>query len=195
MLLRMCLLLMVLGLSMKSATAYGQAPAVTASLAPVQSQPSYTPRAPRMALESLLGVVGGAGLWLATTYLGCEALGCEELQGLGMMIMTSPMIPIGMALGIYGAGVALDGNGGLGWTILGTLGGSLVSVLGVAILVNSNGGDEISGLLTITLPPLIGGIMGFERSHDEPTINMAPHMTVSIDPTTKGAILALTAAL
>ena len=64
------LFLLVLGLSMKAPTLYGQTPTVTTPLARAKRQPSYSLRVPRIALESLLGVVGGIGLWVATTYWG-----------------------------------------------------------------------------------------------------------------------------
>lgn len=115
-----------------------------------------------------------------------------------MLVGATPMIPVGLTLGIYGGGALLNGNGGVGWTILGELSGGLVSLIGATMIAGTDP-PAMLAILAIGLPPLMGGILGYELSHDdpadEPTAQGPARMIVTIAPIAEGAMVAVAGTL
>ncbi len=151
--------------------------------------PDPPSRALRIVAEAGFGALGGVGLLAATAVL----LSGDGGGGWGVALIAASAIPTGLALGVYGGGALVGGNGGLGWTVLGELTGILLS-LGVAIGL-AESGHEIPAAVVGILPPIIGAILGYELSHDDDEYeygsNVEPGLTVSatIAPLPQGAVV------
>jgi hypothetical protein len=102
---------------------------------------------------------------------------------------------VGLSLGVWGAGLAMDGNGGIGWTFLGSSAGVATAMLGT--FASNNG--VVATALFATLP-LAGALLGYElsssdsrrdteaREHERHTQTMA---RAQIAPTFSGTSLGL----
>lgn len=128
---------------------------------------------PRRVLRIPANLVVGGGLLTATVW-GLTAATCGESSG-DVPICPIFMVPITYLVGsaalaplVYGLGTLMDGDGGLGWTYLGTgigtaAGALLVIGMAVAELDDSALLFAIAGLL----PPVVGTIIGYEASSTE----------------------------
>jgi len=160
--------------------------------------PSDGRRVGRMFLEAGLGLVGmtvgaigGALLGLAP----CTGGGSSSSGGLGgecIATIAGGMVlgaGFGTPAGITLAGMALDGNGGYGWTLLGTSAGFL---LAGAMAGSLDDGDDTYALVVL---PLIGGIAGYELSSDTSASyaerHARPQMQASVAPTRGGAAVSV----
>lgn len=133
-----------------------------------QSDPASEGRPLRVAAEAGGGVLGGVGGGLLGGAVG--AASCSRESGLFCLgpVMVGAAVggALGLGLGVWGAGTLADGEGGLGYTLLGTLGG--VGTLGVGALLFDGLGWEppeaVTGVLVVLLP-LSFSIAAYELSH------------------------------
>jgi hypothetical protein len=145
-------------------------------------------RTERVLAEAGLGLVGGAlGLGLGFVAAGELAQsgadgGCIDACGvetLGWALVGGGALGIaGMSLGAYAAAEWLDGDGSLGWTMLGTVSGA---ALGAAIALVEVRSEAPGGLIGVTLvvPPLVGAVLGYELS--SPNASRAAGSSASLD--------------
>jgi hypothetical protein len=123
----------------------------------------------RIAAEAGGGIVGGgvgglAGGLLGAATCGENGLGCIGPAVVGMAVGAAG----GMGFGTWVGGNIADGNGGIGYTYLGELGGLLVLLIGGGIIAELDGEPPpaLTALLVIGLP-LAGAVIGYELSHDD----------------------------
>lgn len=133
-----------------------------------QSEPGSEGRPLRIAAEAGGGVLGGVGGVLLGGAFG--AASCSRESGLfcvgPVMLGAAVGGALGLGLGVWGAGTLADGEGGLGYTYLGTLGG--LGTLGVGALLFDALGWEPPEAVTgglIVLLPLSFSIAAYELSH------------------------------
>ncbi|MCP3099867.1 hypothetical protein LZ198_13410 [Myxococcus sp. K15C18031901] len=136
-------------------------------------EPKYgtEPRLPLELVGGSLGLVVGAmpGLLVAKfSFESCAPDGCESITqifgGLGGLYLALLGMPVGMGVGIFGAGSILEGEGQFGWTMGGVAAGAL---LGYGISKNWGNGAfaaTSSHIFTASLA-LVGGIVSYEVSH------------------------------
>ncbi len=194
-----------------SAEGYGDAPLPPAYAPPAQQatppatstppattfesqRPTYTDsaepsRLPRIAVEALAGLGGsffGALLGLLIADQLCSS-GCDE----DIVVGAAVGLLLGLPVGVWTGGIAMDGNGGLGWAIA----GSMIGWVGTGVLVSlaDDSGDDTGWLTALGVAMPIGGaILGFELSSDA-SATRARSIRASISPRGQGAVLGLTA--
>ncbi|NVJ28327.1 hypothetical protein HUW62_44680 [Myxococcus sp. AM011] len=145
-------------------------------------QPSASFREPKSGTEArlplewvggALGVVVGALPGLFILNLNGDDCGVENCESQGRFpgslvgrAITLLGMPIGMGVGILGAGSLLDGEGQLGWTLAGVAAGG-----GAGALISKNWGEgnfsATSSLIFTASVALVGGIVGYEVSHHQ----------------------------
>ena len=146
------------------------APAAPSALgapgAPLEDRPTMGSRAGRISAELALGAAGMLGGGLAGFAIGsatCNASASDSdwFPCLGPMVVGGGIGAMaGTPLAIWLGGTALDGNGGLGWTLLGSSAGFLAWG---AIAAAAEG--DMGAWLGLALP-LAGGVLGFELTSD-----------------------------
>ncbi len=159
--------------------------------------PSEGRRVGRVFAEAGLGLVGmlvggfgGALVGMMPCAGGSSADGeCIDSLVAGVLIGLGLGTPAGIAL----AGRALDGNGGFGWTLLGTSIGFLVAGGLVSSVDDSDSGAALA------LVPVLGGILAYELSSDTSARYTEQHavaanLQASIGPTRGGAAVSLSGA-
>lgn len=143
---------------------------------PAMVGPAHAERPERVAVELGGGVIGGAagafslGLLsagvCALTDGGKRSFGCLVPAVAGAYVGGA----VGIPLGVWGAGNLMDGDGGLGWTMLGSLSGTTLAVT-TLLLTDIEQGSPLWWTLLIGLP-LTGAVLGYElsASQDSPTV-------------------------
>lgn len=133
-------------------------------------------RPERIAVELGGGVVGGAaGAFslgvlsagvCALTDAGARSFGCLIPAVAGAYLGGA----VGIPLGVWGFGNLMDGDGGLGWTMLGSLSGTAIAAT-TLVLTDIEQGSPLWWTLLIGLP-LTGAVLGYElsASEDSPTV-------------------------
>lgn len=113
------------------------------------------------------GILGGAAGALAGVVAG--GLLCEAADGGGEWGCLSGALYggltgefLGIWLGTYAGAELVGGNGGIGWTLVGTTSGALLAV-GVMGVAQVDLGDTAWWLLATVLP-LAGSVIGYELS-------------------------------
>lgn len=138
----------------------------TLVVAPVRAE-----RPERIAVELGGGVVGGAAgaFTLGLVSAGVCALVGEGDRSFGCLV---PAVAggyvggaLGVPLGVWGAGNLMEGDGGLGWTTLGSLSGTAVAAT-TLIVSDIEQGSPLWWTLIIALP-VTGAIVGYELSSSE----------------------------
>lgn len=103
----------------------------------------------------------------------------------------------GVPLGVTLAGNARGGNGGYGWSLLGTLGGSMAAgLVGYAINPDPADGGNAVGYLGL-LGGVVGAVVGYElsntadrdRAHRVPVRTAAVRLTPSASASPQGAVV------
>jgi hypothetical protein len=122
----------------------------------------------RVSAEALGGLVGGAAGVFSSGMLGfgvCKAAGGGlETFGCILPAVVGAYVggAVGIPLGVWGVGELRGADGGLGWTMLGSVSGAVVAGTLVAV-TDIDHGDPAFWLLIVGLP-LTGAILGYELS-------------------------------
>jgi len=176
------------------------APATPTTLASpgasLEDRPSSGSRALRISAELALGAAGMFGGGLAGLAIGAAACDTnasdtEWFPCLGPMVVGGGIGAMtGTPLAIWLGGTALDGNGGVGWTLLGSTAGFLAWAA-VAAAAEGEAGAWVGLAL-----PLIGSVLGFELTSDASasaaeTARTRTHVSASLAPRRGGATLSL----
>jgi hypothetical protein len=121
---------------------------------------------PRVLLEFLFGGTGGVALGVAGFYSGLAASRCSFADGcssaVGNYLLYGSAIAIytlGSTLGVYGAGVLMEGRGRW-WPTL--AGGALGAAAGSAAFIASD--KRSAAFILLALSPLASAIIGYELS-------------------------------
>jgi hypothetical protein len=139
----------------------------------------------RIAAEAGGGVLGGGIGLIGGVAFGAAACGDRGLECLGAGFAGAFVgTAVGVGIGTWVGGNIADGNGGLGYTYLGELGG----VLSLAILAGFASELEIEPppvvtILTVIALPVGGAVLGYELSHDnddETTSSSAAPLLVTV---------------
>jgi hypothetical protein len=154
---------------------------------PREWPPSSVRKVTRITLAILGGTVLGLtasapGIYLAGDAAFCE--GCDDTFGqflLGISLGSAGLM-VGSALGIWGIGSLLWGEGRFLPTLVGTLVGSLAGlVVGVVLEASAGGGLWPIPIFTF---PIIGGMIAYESSHTDALEQKAREMArgMSVTP-------------
>ncbi len=170
--------------------------ALAAPGARLDEEPATGARALRISVELALGTAGLFGGGLAGLEIGAAA--CDETASdtewfpcLGAAVVGGGIGALTVTpLAIWLGGSALDGNGGLGWTFLGTSAGFLAWTGFVAAAQ----GEDVAWLGLLL--PLAGGVLGFELSSDSSAsaadaARERTHVSASLAPRPGGALVAV----
>lgn len=129
---------------------------------------AHAQQRPEPMVQRPLRILGELGAGAAVMALG-TAWGLSDKETTGGIIFYSSIALSPLA--VWGAGSALDGDGGLGWTYLGWLAGAAVGLpLGVTNLCESQGTDgadcdpSFAFVALSTGLPLLGSIIAYEAS-------------------------------
>jgi hypothetical protein len=121
---------------------------------------------PRVLLEFLFGGTGGFGLGVAGYYSGLGVSGCPFADGCSSAVgnfllygSTIAVYTLGNTLGVYGAGVLMEGRGRW-WPTL--AGGALGAAAGSAAFIASD--KRGAAIILLALSPLASAIIGYELS-------------------------------
>ncbi|MCC7534613.1 MAG: hypothetical protein IT379_00285, partial [Deltaproteobacteria bacterium] len=154
------------------------------SLAQSASPPPDVETAPaRRVLRVPVGLLA-AGATLTLTVVGGTVAACgsgdgdsSSVDGSDEGVPTCPLVmgPTTYALGIagiaplvYGLGTLLDGDGGLGWTYLGTgIGAAVGALASFGILASDSDDSAVLFALAALAPPVIGAVIAYEASSHE----------------------------
>lgn len=186
----------------------GWAPAQPTLYGQDEARPS---RAGRWLVQSLAGLgagVGGAllgglvGVAAGANDRGGDCVGAGPCGGgmnlgpllLGVGIGWFGGVPLGVTL----AGNARGGNGGYGWSLLGTLGGSMAAgLLGYAINPEPREGSSATGYLAL-LGGVAGALVGYELSNTAdrgaqrvPARTAAVRLSPSASASPQGAVMGI----
>ncbi|QQR91500.1 MAG: hypothetical protein IPJ88_07195 [Myxococcales bacterium] len=159
---------------------------------PPQKQTHLAPELLGSLAGGVLGaaVVGGiaAGLYVAN----CDRSSHDEISCDGRAtILAAFVTPLGFValapLGGYIGGRAAQGTGKLGYAYLGELVGLLVGSIPL-IFAAAMHSDALAytGAITTTLGAIIGPVVGFELSQDNPQTKDQPKVTAGLAPASKG---------
>lgn len=171
--------------------------ALAAPGAPLEDRATSGSRVGRISAELALGAAGMFGGGLAGFAIGaaaCDssATDAEWFPCLGPMAIGGAIGAVaGTPLAIWLGGTALDGNGGFGWTLLGSSAGFLAWA---AVAAAAEG--DMGAWLGLALP-LVGGVLGFELTSDSSAraANAArerTHLSAGLAPRRGGATVSLT---
>lgn len=146
-------------------------------------EPPSGAQAGRVFAEVLGGVVTaslGAMLGIA---IGAST-DCNDSDDEGVVLLCPHVFALGTAgavlaqpLGIYGSGELAGGNGSLGYTYLGELIGAAVSLPTGLLMIELGDGEGLLAVLgvgTYLIGPLVGGIIGYEKSQTAPQARQKP---------------------
>jgi hypothetical protein len=123
----------------------------------------------RIAAEAGGGVLGAGVGFIGGLAFGAAACGEGGLGCIGAAMFGGAVGATGgLGLGTWVGGNIADGNGGIGYTYLGELGGllALTIVVGVASELDIEPPPVVTVLGVLALP-IGGAILGYELSHDD----------------------------
>ena len=161
----------------------------------------------RYALEALAGlgtgIVPAALVGIIGTVVWSAGRSSSSDDFPVRVFATAEVIAIlGQPLGVTLVGNARGGNGGYGWSLLGTLGGDLVGNLVGALIMDAgcnHGGSNcgvaiVGGALLATGISLTGSVLGYELSNDQqrltaPRTATRMHVSPAVVPTHGGLTL------
>jgi len=147
-------------------------------------------RAGRVAAEVGGGIAGFFLPGFVGAYLVCLG-GCSDV-GIGVAVTAALL---GLPTGVWLAGNAVDGNGGWGWTLIGSLAGW---VFAGGILAAGAGSDSAIPAVIAGMFPVAGAVVGYELSSDpsaEAAERRAARFTASFAPMPGGATLSVSGSL
>ena len=161
--------LLVLLLALSSATVYAEdkKPSVLGEENLTYTDPDGNDGM-RITMEALGGAVGGTLLGVAGFAI---AVGVSCGDGGGDFCGLAGVIPgiigsvTGLTLGVYGVGSAYGGNGGLGWTLLGAVGGGIVGV-SLASSLSHNSDANVALVISAMAIPIATTVVAYELSND-----------------------------
>jgi len=154
---------------------------------PTMPRPPMIPRGRQDRTERVLIEVGGgalAGLLLGAggLYIGfIGAVASDPLGGTDMLVngLYGGIIGagIGIPIGVYLIGNNFRGNGGLGWTVLGSFGG-VAAAVGLALAASNDSIPVGIPVLAGLLLPLAGAALGYELSSHEVAPPARSHLRI-----------------
>lgn len=151
----------------------------SAAVAPV-------PRTETHVVAELLGAVVGAGAGLGLGLgLSCvlpSERGCEGGEPEWVMAATAAFA---MPVGVYAGGTLAGGRGSLGYTYLGGLTGSLLSVPVLALSASSDA--EALGAFALFVFPIVGSVLGYEWSQTAAPRRPTPAQAWSVGVVPRGS--------
>ncbi len=130
-------------------------------------EPETGSRIPRIMTLALAG-----GATMVGSSFGMYEVGCATQGGHGSPGCMAVGLPMGIAaslsltpLSVFLAGKLMDGNGGYGWTLLGTAAGTAAGFLGALALLAVGQFGDVS-YVPLMIGPTLGAIIAYELSSD-----------------------------
>lgn len=175
-----------------------QPPAVPAYVYPSQPYAYVGPTAPpgvrydpspgtRWVFEGLAGVGMSIAFALGGGLIGYGIGSSSRDPWVGMVLLGGAAATFGLPLGVLLVGHARGGNGGYGWSLLGTLAGNLLAnliILGVASDCSGDcAGSVVAASALGLLLPAAGAVVGYELSNDQNSLSAPPGARVRLAPT------------
>jgi len=142
----------------------------------------------RWMLEGLGGFGMAIGFALGGGLIGYAIdRGSSSSFGVSMVLLGGTAMTFGFPLGVLLVGHARGGNGGYGWSLLGTFGGFLVAGLVTAAIVGECSGDCAGGVAATSvlslLLPTAGAVIAYELSNDQNGLPAPTGSRVRLAPT------------
>jgi hypothetical protein len=133
----------------------------------------------RGALELLGGAVVGSGVAVVAMLLTSIAIdpGCSSESCILTLFIVGPTAALfAIPLGVYGVGRLMNGQGGYGATLLGTVVGTGLGITAAVALK-----EGTAAVVAVIAGPLLGAVVGYELSHAYSQRGVSP--TIGLSPT------------
>jgi len=165
-----------------------------------------TSRLPRISVMTLAGgatmVAAGFGMYEVGCALGGGRTDSGSSTGGTACFATGIPVAIVSALSltplsVWLSGKAMDGNGGYGWTLLGTGAGTVAGTLG-GLFAAVSGATQDEALIPMMIGPVLGAVIAYELSSDasrsaveEAERRAQSSFSASVAPTDGGGMVAV----
>lgn len=137
-------------------------------------------------MAELLGAVVGAGAGLGLGLgLSCVLPSDRACEGGDTEWVMAATAAFAMPVGVYAGGTLAGGRGSLGYTYLGGLTGSLLSVPLLALSASSDA--EALGAVALFVFPIVGSVLGYEWSQTAAPRRPTPAQAWSVGVVPRGA--------